>query len=184
MHVMILNLEPTINIKHGQNLNSGAAQQHFQCRSDRGPLCSLYPPEDSRLGQISILTLCLFYLFSFLNDASQWLTRPHAVAVDLVIAVSVLWACICSEVAFSLYSTTFGVSRSGFWLRYKTNDRLDNQTQIPLNDLGLVGFFAQLNQTGLTECTSNPQVNTIILTACYFWCVASTLSVQGKEWHI
>ena len=56
-------------------------------RSDRGLLCSLCAPEDSRLGQISILPLLfysgLIFLFSFLNDASQWLTRPDAVVVCL-----------------------------------------------------------------------------------------------------
>lgn len=55
-------------------------QQHLLCRSDRGPLWSLDTTEDSRLGQISILPLLFCqnpepYLFSFLNDASQWLTH-------------------------------------------------------------------------------------------------------------
>lgn len=51
-------------------------QQHLLCRSDSGPLCSLYTSEDWQLGQIFMLPL-LFCKNPVLCDTNKsgWLTR-------------------------------------------------------------------------------------------------------------
>lgn len=85
----------------------------------------------------------------------------------LFMAVSELNLGTTADSKHSLDNTIFSettVSQSCLVLTViQTNNRLDDQTQIPLIALAPVWCSAQFNLTGLTECNSNPGIKAIIL---------------------